>query len=99
MPSVAAPRPRQPRAQPALTPRRKEGLRSWPLELPDHAACWFSAAWSSVTPERVRMRRAASKTNAGVVGEGGERPAVRAERAVRHCGKFPNEPVAPLRAG
>ena len=22
-----------------------------------------------------------------------------AERAVRHCGKFPNEPVAPLRAG
>ena len=26
-------------------------------------------------------------------------PAVRAECAVRHCGKFPNEPVAPLRAG
>jgi hypothetical protein len=36
---------------------------------------------------------------AGVVVEGGERRAVRAERAVRHCGKFPNGPVAPLRAG
>ena len=44
--------------------RRKEGLRSWPLELPDHAACWFSAAWASVTPERVRVAAAASKTNA-----------------------------------
>jgi hypothetical protein len=29
---------------------------------------------------------------------GGERLAVRAERAVRHCGKFPNAHVAPLRA-
>jgi len=26
-------------------------------------------------------------------------PTVRAARAVRHCGKFPNAPVAPLRAG
>jgi hypothetical protein len=40
-----------------------------------------------------------SKTNARLVVEGGERRAVQAERAVRHSRKFPNEPVAPLRAG
>jgi hypothetical protein len=40
-----------------------------------------------------------SKTNAcGVVGRG-KRRAVRAERAVRQSGKFPNAHVAPLRAG
>jgi hypothetical protein len=39
------------------------------------------------------------QSNACVVVESGERLAVRVERAVRQCGKFPNEPVAPLRAG
>jgi hypothetical protein len=51
-------------------------------------------------PHRGRFgERRASKTNARVVVEGGECLAVRAERAVRHCGKFPNAHVAPLRAG
>src|SRR5262249_33987639 len=33
------------------------------------------------------------------VGGGWRAPSPRGERAVRHCGRFPNEPVAPLRAG
>ena len=65
MPSTAARRPRQPRAQPAAhTGGGKRDSGPGRSRLPDHAACWFSAAWASVTPERVRVAAAASKTNA-----------------------------------
>jgi len=45
-----------------------------------------------------RVRPAACRARVGGDGEW-RAPSLRDERPVRHSGKFPNEPVAPLRAG
>jgi hypothetical protein len=52
-----------------------------------------------VYQRRVRMRRPQARRTRVVVGEERRAWEARAERAVRHCGKFRNAHVAPLTAG